>query len=370
MKGSLRIVAWCTAGLLWALLTACQRPQTVAFHDADAYPEQLSGWGVIRKHNGALALGEGVVAYDINTPLFTDYALKLRTVYLPPGQHAVYDENDSFEFPVGTIISKTFFYPVEGGVLQPVSSWDGDPASIDLDRYEIIETRLLVRQAHGWDALPYVWHGDDAYLSITGALEPRQIALPEGVRSFPYVVPTRNECAGCHATNHSSGSLMPIGPKARHLNRPYAGRGENQLTAWSRRGLLEGAPPAQSAPREALWNDPQQPLEARARAYLDSNCGHCHNPHGAADTSGLWLDAQTVAFRPRGFCKPPIAAGRGTGGRSYSVVPGRPDASILLFRMQTDDPGSRMPEAGRSLVHREGVQLIRDWIQSLDGDCV
>ncbi len=70
-----------------------------------------------------------------------------------------------------------------------------------------------------------------------------------------------------------------------------------------------------------------------------------------------------------GVCKPPIAAGRGSGGLLYSIVPGEPDESILTFRMETTDPGAMMPEIGRALVHHEGVELVRAWVASLNGEC-
>jgi hypothetical protein len=56
-----------------------------------------------------------VLPYDLNTPLFTDYAHKLRTVWMPKGQSAVYNAENTFDFPVGTIISKTFYYPKGAG---------------------------------------------------------------------------------------------------------------------------------------------------------------------------------------------------------------------------------------------------------------
>jgi hypothetical protein len=70
-----------------------------------------------------------------------------------------------------------------------------------------------------------------------------------------------------------------------------------------------------------------------------------------------------------GRCKPPIAAGSGTGGHKFSIVPGDPDASILTYRLASTDPGSMMPELGRGLAHEEGVALIRAWIADMDGDC-
>jgi len=110
-------------------------------------------------------------------------------------------------------------------------------------------------------------------------------------------------------------------------------------------------------------------LEHRARSYLDINCGHCHNPHGAADTSGLFLYGAETSARRLGVCKPPIAAGRGTGGRRVSVMPGEPDASILIFRVGDTDPGIMMPELGRATVHEEGLALLRRWVESLPGVC-
>ena len=110
-------------------------------------------------------------------------------------------------------------------------------------------------------------------------------------------------------------------------------------------------------------------LGDRARAYLDVNCGHCHSPTGAAITSGLWLDAQTQDRLKLGLCKQPIAAGKGTGNRLHDIQPGNAAASVLEFRMDSAVPAIMMPEVGRSVVHREGVQLLRDWINAQPGSC-
>ena len=105
------------------------------------------------------------------------------------------------------------------------------------------------------------------------------------------------------------------------------------------------------------------------RIFLDINCGHCHSATGPAITSGLWLDAQTQDRLKLGFCKQPIAAGKGTGNRLHDIEPGNAAASIFEFRMDSVDPAIMMPEVGRSVVHREGVQLIRDWINAQPGSC-
>ena len=65
----------------------------------------------------------------------------------------------------------------------------------------------------------------------------------------------------------------------------------------------------------------------------------------------------------------PVAVGRGSGDRPYDIYPGRPDQSILLYRMQHSDPAIAMPELGRSAVHAEAVALIDEWIAEMNGEC-
>ncbi|MBK7637808.1 MAG: hypothetical protein IPJ13_28640 [Saprospiraceae bacterium] len=67
-----------------------------------------------------------------------------------------------------------------------------------------------------------------------------------------------------------------------------------------------------------------------------------------------------------GIYKATVSAGAGTGGHTYSIVPGNPDQSILVYRMQSTNPGAMMPELGRTVVHEEGVTLISDWIKSMN----
>ncbi|RMG70375.1 MAG: hypothetical protein D6722_08775, partial [Bacteroidetes bacterium] len=141
----------------------------------------------------------------------------------------------------------------------------------------------------------------------------------------------------------------------------------NQLAHWQAEGLLTGLPadPA-DIPRVAVWDDPQSgTLDERARAWLDINCAHCHRAEGPAKTSGLFLDIHQTDPGVLGVNKPPVAAGRGSGGLQYDIVPGDPEASILYYRMASTDPGVMMPELGRVGVHEEALTLIHDWITSM-----
>lgn len=369
-----------TVGVLGA--RALTRAPLAPHYFADSNPTNLSDWGVVAAHGQHLALGAGVVPYDLATALFSDYAGKLRTIWLPAGTSATYDATQTFDFPVGTIISKTFYYPRVPG--QPAGAAAVRPAlgallqsgadGLDLATIRLMETRLLVRRASGWVALPYVWNADqtEATLARVGARADLQLTRDDGrVTKFVYAVPNANQCASCHTPNHASRELSPIGPKARHLNHDFAyiSGTENQLAYLTRIGWLRGAPAPDAAPRNARFYDTTASVDARARAYLDINCSHCHSANGLARTTGLHLDANVTQVLRLGFCKPPVAAGPGTGDHNFDIVPGRPDDSILPYRLAATRPGVRMPELGRNLVHEEGVALVRAWIAGLPGGC-
>ncbi len=57
------------------------------------------------------------------------------------------------------------------------------------------------------------------------------------------------------------------------------------------------------------------------------------------------------------------------GDLRYDLVPGRPDESILIYRLESTAPKVSMPALGRDVVHEEGVRLLRQWIASLPGSC-
>ncbi len=368
----------CALALL--ALAACSRaPAPVQFH-AQGNPPKLSDWHVLQVADGHLQLNAGVVPYDLNTPLFSDYARKLRTLWLPAGTAARYENERPFDFPVGTIVSKTFYYPLPArGDGDTVRGTDvrADAIAADglpLAGVRLIETRLLVRRQEGWIALPYVWNAEqtDAVLARAGDEIPLELLRDDGRREkFTYVVPNANQCAGCHATDNKARAIEPIGLKARHLNRDYAyvNGDANQLKHLSDLGYLTGLPGLAALPRNADWQDDSQPLDRRARAYLDINCGHCHNPKGPANTSGLTLDSATTETMRLGVCKPPVAAGQGTGNHLFDIVPGKPGESILSYRMGSTDPGAMMPELGRGTRHDAGVALINEWIGATTGSC-
>jgi uncharacterized repeat protein (TIGR03806 family) len=375
----MRPVVVCAA--FCVLITACEQvPPSVVVHAEDAIPDRLSDWNVIFSNGDFLQLNDAVVAYGLNTPLFTDYALKLRTVWLPDGTTAAYNPDRELDFPLGTIITKTFHYEKADGwsdasfevvKADRESILDSD-GQLSLTDYVLIETRLLIRYEDGWKALPYVWNStqDEAFLELAGDYRNIELVGADGNQAISYVVPDANQCAGCHTPDHTSKEMLPLGPRGWQLNRPYAYYGglENQLEHWIAAGILSGV--AESPRAGVRWRDPgDATLGERAKAYLDANCAHCHNPAGAADTSALHLNIDAPVDRNYGICKTPVAVGRGSGDHAYDIYPGRPDESIVVYRMRHTDPAIAMPELGRSAVHAEGVELISHWISTMNGEC-
>lgn len=383
------MTAWSMLLGIVVMVTGCSRtPSSPLFHDA-IDPPTLAEWGVFAIDDGRLIPQRGVVDYELNTPLFSDYAHKLRTVWMPEGTQGRYTSDGELEFPVGTIITKTFYYPLvdtrdASRVLRTAAPRGLEAGGrLILDEVRLIETRILVHRSSGWAASTYVWDASqrEARLERTGAIRPLTLvdvsARTERSVSvdFDYVVPDVNQCAGCHATDVKRAVMSPIGLKVRHLNRDHLYGGEigrrNQLEYWAESGRLSvsaaNAFGATALPRAAASDDVTAPLEARARAYLDINCSHCHNPRGPADTSGLSLEASETSAVALGVCKSPIAAGRGTGNRKFGLVPGLPEESITVYRMASTDPGAMMPELGRTLAHEEGVALISRWIAEWPG---
>ena len=286
----------------------------------------------------------GVQPYTLNTPLFSDGSEKSRFVWMPPGTHADYRAAGALVFPVGTVLVKRFAFAA-----------DQRRPGRDL---RAVETRLLIRRAAGWTALSYVEQDGGAVLKRAGAKLAVAFTDARGqAQAIEYSVPNQNQCKTCH---QDGDAITPIGPTAGNLN----GGSVNQLLAWSASGRLAGVP-ADGLPKLARWDDAAAPLEQRARAYLAVNCGHCHSRTGFASNSGLYLVPEEQDPAHLGVNKRPVAAGRGSGGHEFSILPGAPDRSILLHRMTSTEPGIMMPQFGRALVHDDGVALIKAWIAAM-----
>jgi uncharacterized repeat protein (TIGR03806 family) len=328
--------------LFWLILIACQKTKEYPF------PQKLSEWNFFKDMKNLIPNNK-VYPYDVITPLFTDYAEKARFVYIPESGKVFYNDTSYFDFTDGCVLIKNFYY-------------------FHHNQKKIIETRLLYKKNGSWIPLTYQWNENqtDAELLLAGNDLSVSFTNNEGqTQTIQYHIPNLNQCKSCH---ENQGVIQPIGIKAKHLNRNYlySTGEENQLVYWTKNHFLEGLPvERESIPKLVNYLDTTEKLNDRARSWLDINCAHCHNPKGPAATSGLFLHSEETNPVHLGIMKSPVAAGKGTGGFEYDIVPGKPHQSILYYRLQTNEPGEKMPELGRTIVHKESLQLIEQWIKSL-----
>ncbi|MBL4869652.1 MAG: hypothetical protein JKX72_01725 [Robiginitomaculum sp.] len=310
---------------------------------ADKPAKTLSAYGLMQKGGGGFTPVHSIHAYDLINSLFTDYAAKQRFVFVPKGGTAQYSNEDVLTFPVGSVLIKNFGYAPDMRVP-------------DKDAY-LVETRLLIHKKSGWVAYPYVWdakQSEAAYAPVGKKVNVKTIAPNGESLDFIYAVPNVNQCKTCHQSGHD---IIPIGPKPRNLNH------KNQLQNWAELGILD--PAVKNVAPVAKVFDPTFSLGQQARAYLDINCAHCHKADGSASNSGLWLNLEENTLVRLGINKHPTAAGRGAGGFIYVIEAGAPQTSILPYRMNSNEAGVAMPELGRSLAHKEGVELINAWIAQM-----
>ena len=149
--------------------------------------KRVSQYLLFEGHPAFQRAAEGVIPYDLNSALFSDYAEKYRFIKLPPDTHANYSREEVFEFPIGTVIAKTFAFPYDAR----------DPSR----GRRLIETRILKREPDGWVGLPYIWNKEqtEATLDVAGDTSDVSWIHTDGrTRTDNYIIPNANQCKGCH----------------------------------------------------------------------------------------------------------------------------------------------------------------------------
>lgn len=306
--------------------------------------------------------GSNTLPYEVISPLFSDYTAKHRFIYLPAGAKIGYAPEDMWDLPEGSILIKTFAYPHDMRAPEK-----GE---------RLLETRLLVFTKEGVKPHTYVWNEEqtNAVRKVAGtSIQTTWIDAQGKQVENRYSVPNTNQCLDCHGEREATDAL---GLRTRQFDRShrYEVGERNQIDHMTELGLFDREPEPASE-RERLV-DPMSDaasLSMRARSYLDVNCAQCHKQGGDASASGMWLDFPNTApeVNPAvwGVCKRPTSAGGATCGREVDIVPGQPDQSIYMCRVESSEPKVQMPPLGRNLVHTEGVELLRAWIESLEGEC-
>jgi uncharacterized repeat protein (TIGR03806 family) len=345
------------------------------------FPRRLSESGLfadVARHQ----MVEGAIPYSVNAPLWSDGAHKERFFAIPEAALEGFQINladrHGWNFPDGTVLVKSF----------AIETVQGDPTS-----RRWIETRFLTRHEGEWAGYSYRWNEaqTDAELVPAEGLEvelaidvpdPASGQVRKARQTWRY--PSRVECMVCH----SRAANFVLGLSTAQMNRThdYGGIVAHQFQVLADLGLIQPRPrpganparrPAASAapgallpheddpwPRLADPYDEQQPLEARARAYLHANCAMCHVQAGGGNAQ---MDLSYTATREKMNVIDVVPLHHKFDlPDARLVAPGHPERSVLLYRMQRRGVGTgQMPQLATYRVDEAAVDLIQRWIASL-----
>src|SRR5262249_35240112 len=138
----------------------------------------------------------------------------------------------------------------------------------------------------------------------------------------------------------------------------------NQLATLEHIGLFDRKLPAkpEKLVKLADYHDTKASVDDRARSYLHANCSHCHRKWGGGN-AGFQLLAN-LPLKDTGTVN--VRAGQGNFDLKDPriLVPGEPDRSLLLYRMQRRGLG-QMPHIASNVVDEQAVKLVREWIEKL-----
>ncbi len=316
-----------------------------------ALPPLLSQTGAFKDVRD-LAPAGGLIPYDLIIPFWSDGAEKSRWISVPDNQKIKFAPTGEWTFPRGAVFVKTF----------ELAADETNPGS-----RRRLETRLLVRDDRGGVyGVTYKWRADnsDADLLKTNLSEAILIKTATGVRTQTWYYPSRQDCLVCHTANAG----YVLGVKTRQLNRDFtfpSGVTDNELRAWNHLGLFDtGFSDAdmKKFPRLARPDDLSRSLEDRARSYLDANCAQCHRPKGTV----AYFDARyDTPLAEQNLIDGPVLIDERIDNPRL-IAPNDIWRSILYMRANTTE-AFKMPPLARNEVDTRGMQLLRQWIESLPG---
>ncbi len=317
--------------------------------NAHPLPKLLSQTGVFADL-ASLKPQDFLVPYGVNSPLWSDGAVKSRWMALPTGTKINFSATGEWKFPVGTVFVKNFALPVD----------ETDPGVLHR-----LETRLLICDTNGGVyGASYKWRPDnsDADLVPAGTTEAIEIKTATGTRTQNWFFPGRQDCLTCH-TPMSGGVL---GVKTRQLNGKFTypnGVIDNQLRTWNHLGLFDTKVTDLAIyhfSRLVNITNTAAPLQLRVRSYLDANCSQCHRPGGA----GAFFDTRfDTPLKKQNILNGPVANQLGIAGARV-IIPGDTNKSVLFHRISLVGR-NQMPPLAKNVVDTNAVAVIGKWISSL-----
>ena len=97
------------------------------------------------------------------------------------------------------------------------------------------------------------------------------------------------------------------------------------------------------------------------------NCSHCHAQDRHCDYRPMKFDfASTYSnLTNMGVCVSTQDMQDFSPSLGKIVSPANINRSMMYHRLNTENEAIRMPLHGRTIIHTEGINLIKDWINSL-----
>lgn len=315
-------------------------------------PATLTGTGVFGDLP-SLQISTGFQSYDVNSPFWSDGAVKQRWFAIPDGQKIGYVPTGEWSFPQGSVFVKHFELDTD----------ETQPGAM-----RRLETRILVRDDQGFVyGGSYRWRPDQSDADLVGTAQSEDITITTtgGGRVQRWHFPSRQECLACHT--QASKGVLGVNARQTHLSRlfPETGLTDDQLLAWNHVGYFAPSLDELSiaaVPRLAGLNDATVTVEQRVRSYLDSNCAHCHRPGGGA--RGSWDGRFETPLANAGIVEGSAFSDLGIAGARI-VEPQDVLKSLLHRRMNTAMESYAMPPIGKSRVDTEAVSLLSQWINGL-----
>ncbi len=315
------------------------------------FPVRLSQTGLFvstRKHQ----VQPGLIPYSVNAPAWMDGATADRFIALPDDNRIHYVSAGGWNFSNGAVLVQTLSLE-----LVP-----GNPGSA-----RRMETRILTRQKGQWAGYSYRWDKGQADATLVGAKgEETEMVIqdrssPGGVRRQVWRFPSRAECLACHS--RAADFVLGLTEAQMNKTHDYGGTRDHQVRALQHIGALDGAKLSSGAAHLVDPYDSSQPLELRARSYLQVNCSPCHVEAGGGN-SKMELGFTTKAERMNLFGARPQHDTFGIDN-AMLIFPGDPRRSIVYQRLSRRGRG-QMPPLVTARVDERAVALFRDWILAMD----
>ena len=296
-----------------------------------------------------------LIPYDLVVAFWSDGADKSRWIALP-NEKIAFSATGEWRFPPGTVFVKNFDLLTDGAGASPKHR---------------LETRLLVcDSAGGVYGVVYKWRADGSDADLIEGSQTEDIAIRSAngeVHQQSWYYPSRQDCLTCHTAN--AGGVL--GVKTRQMNRSFtypSGVSDNQLRTWSHLGLF--APgfkdeDLRSFAALASAADASRTLEDRARSYLDANCSQCHRPGGTVANFDARYDTPLTR---QALIDGPVLIDQGID-HPRVISPHDIWRSIVYMRANTTGD-IKMPPLARETIDQKGMQLLKDWINSLPGRAV